>query len=566
MNDKSVVLWAIENIQLPKKQKWSFVDRSWQIQILEDTSKFVVARKPTQIGMSVAFLTKMLYFADTNTARLMLTLPRDDDVSDMINSRMNEIIIESPNIQNKLRDVDNVRMKKFGSSFLHFVAMSTPPRMLDVDWLLNDEVDLSNPENLEQVVNRLDASSFGYHHQISTPSIDDYGIDKIYKLSDMKEWFVTCAYCNYEQPLDWDANVENNKSETWYKCAKCSNRLHAEDIREGRWLSTSENKSDISGYQINQMMCPWISPKKLWDEFTTKSKKNFYNLRLGKPYTPSNASISKEIIDQRCFESRHKKEFYKEQGATYVLGCDQGNVLHVSIGKIVNNNVQIVYLTTISFEDGFIELFKLMNRFGIRKGILDALPNHHDAQKISNDLRGNQLLVAYFSSVQKMYEQKENKVYINKTDAYDYVLQNIIDGKLQFPVSDNMLDVDMAVSHMCNMRRDIEIQHSKHGGISNFHVWKSVGPDHYADAILYMLMAADMISSSSGISVLDIEAIMRDPEIKKQNFYDLFGLAIDHAFDDFDIETYDNLPENILQERRNVLMPDNPYVQRGWSQ
>ena len=195
----NTVEWAVTNIQLPKGAKWDFSDRKWQLDILNDTSKKIVCRKPTQVGMSTVFLIKMLHFADENACRLLYTLPRQDDVYDMVNSRLHDIVTESPYVRTAISEVDNVRMKKFKKSWLHFIEMSVPPRMLDADWMVNDEVDLSNQNNLQQAVSRLDASKYNTHHQISTPTIEGYGIDALYEISDKKQWFVQCGYCNYRQ-------------------------------------------------------------------------------------------------------------------------------------------------------------------------------------------------------------------------------------------------------------------------------------------------------------------------------------------------------------------------------
>lgn len=508
--------WAVNNINLPKGAKWDFNDRRWQLDIINDKSQKIVCRKPTQVGMSTVFLIKMLHFADTTTCRLLYTLPRQDDVYDMVNSRLHDIVTESPTIREAISEIDNVRMKKYKKSWLHFIEMSVPPRMLDADWMLNDEVDLSNQQFLQQAISRLDASSIGVHHQISTPTIEGFGIDSIYQLSDKKEWFVTCGYCNYEQVMDWNVNLETSRGDVYYKCARCGKKIHPEDIRDGQWIATGDTKSGISGYQISQLMVPSLTPKKLWQEYKTIERKTFYNYRLGIPYSPASAAFDKDHLTDKCISGNNKKELSKSDDAVYVLGCDQGNVLHYCVMKVHREYSEVVLLGT---TEDFDEVGRLINIFGIRICVLDALPNHHTAMQLAEDNNGK-IKLAFFGNAEKIYTVKDDRIYINKTDGYDMLLQKFVDVNIVFYTESGSSivppEVTLGISHLCNMRRDIETQTSRVGGVLSFHTWKNVGPDHYADAILYASIAADMVVSRGR---LEIYSIPNQIQEKRVNLY-----------------------------------------------
>lgn len=527
----STLIWAVQNIRLPKGAPWDFSDRQWQLQLMDDQSKQIVVRKPTQVGLSTVMLTKMLHFADLHRCRAIMTLPRQDDVYDLVNSRLSEIIENSPYILERMVGVDNVRMKRFGESWLHFVEMSVPPRMMDVDWMLNDEVDLSNSEYLEQAVSRMDASQYGYHHRISTPTIPGYGIDALYELSDKKVWIVKCPYCSFEQDLDWNLNVANEGGKTWYKCTRCGNKLHEEDIREGRWIVTGDSNSAISGYQINQMMCTYIDPSKLWVQYKTLTTKNFYNFRLGLPYAASSGGVSRDVLMERCFQSAHSKEVENDGESVYVLGADQGNTIHVSVAKIEGNTAKIVFLEEIPFDAGFKRLEDIIRKFKIKYAVIDALPNHHSSRQLAESLKGV-AYTAYFTALDKLYASNDQtlKININKTDAYDHLLYKISSYELQFYGFASNIDVALnkAMSHISNMRRDIEQQNTRAGGVKTFHVWKGVGADHYADAIVYMLIAADMAHGvKSDLKIYDIGDILNSMIAEEDD--GVSGLMVDPA-------------------------------------
>ena len=547
--NESTLIWLVNNIRLPKKLPWAFEDRPWQIDIIEDGSKYITCRKPTQIGMSTVFLGKMLHFADTHTIRAMLTLPRQDDVYDMVNSRLSEIIRESPYIKSKVGAVDNVRMKEFGDSWLHFSEMSVEPRMLDVDWMVNDEVDLSNPLYLEQASSRMDASKYGYHHKIGTPTIDGYGVDALFELSDKKHWIVRCRYCLHEQNLTWEENIGfSDKDGAFYKCARCSQKITSEDIRNGKWVAFGSSKAFYSGYQINHLMVPMIDPNKLWAESKTMSPKNFHNFRLGLPYTPTSGSITQDFVRENCFSSYHAWEASGgNKDRRYIMGADQGNEIHIVVAYVDDSErINIVFATKLSFDEGFGELEKIMGRYNISMAVLDALPNHHSARQLADRL-GTRMKVAYFTKIDAKYKTLDGqRLHINKTDAYDYLVELISTGKIQFPEPSprSNLAVNEVVAHMSNMRRDILESKTRTGAELTTHIWKSVGKDHFADAMVYAIIAADILAGTrSELKVIDISRI--------GEYMDAMGIA-----------EYGTGGSSEELELEPLLQPTNPYTNR----
>ena len=74
-------------------------------------------------------------------------------------------------------------------------------------------------------------------------------------------------------------------------------------------------------------------------------------------------------------------------------------------------------------------------------------------------------------------------------------------SKIQFH---NSVETTSAIAHLCNMRRDIKTQMSRIGGTLSFHTWEAVGPDHYADAVLYAMIAADVVTARGRLDFIEI--------------------------------------------------------------
>jgi hypothetical protein len=526
--EKSPLLWSIAHVPLPKGVGWDFADRTWQIDFFDDPSPSTVVMKPTQIGLTTISLARYLYFAVHNRCRLMYTLPRQDDVTDLVTSRLDGIIQASPLLSSLAGSVNNVRLKSLGSSYLHFMEASVTPRMLDVDYLVHDEVDLSNQGHLEQYASRLDASQFREHHRLSTPTLEGYGIHALFEQSDKKMWFVKCPRCNYEFTLNWELNTRFGGNRTWYACEKCDKEITSDTINSGKWIVTGNPNSDISGYSISQMMTPFISPDRLKAQFDAMTPKNFANLRLGLPYAPSVGGFSKVEVMDKCFSSGHGETIIN--GATYYLGADQGNELHVAIGMVVGDVMKIVHLEKVSFADGFERIASLMNRYRVAKAVVDALPNRHSAYQLANRFPGRMRL-ATFSEIDSLYREEDtNRVIINKPDSYDRLRDMVANGRLQFYGGRSSMTeaVSDALDHLSNMRRDEVTRTSKSGGDYQKIVWVNTGPDHYADAIDYLSIACDRAGNSSlsarevgfrdSFSDNSTEPFNQNPYAKKRRF------------------------------------------------
>lgn len=504
LEPSSPMVWAIRNVRLPKGAPWDFTHRAWQSQIFDDPARKLVIIKPTQIGMTTIALTKMLHYATYNSVRAMYTLPRQDDVYDLVNGRLERMFMDSPMLASYIGSVDNVRLKTYGRSYLHFMESSVPPRMLDVDVLINDEVDISNQDHLEQYIARLDASEFGIHTRLSTPTITNFGIDAIYRESTQNVWYVKCERCNHEQELTWEGNVAIRGSDAWLLCERCGKQLTPETVQAGRWIPSSPSR-EIVGYSISQLMVTSIPLSRLVSDFKTMRTKNFYNLRLGKPYTPAIGGMSRDAIIQNCFVSEHTKE---NTGGGYFIGADQGNDIHVVVAKVEEDKVKIVHMEVIPLEEGFDRLQTLAYRYGVRKMVLDGLPNRHSALSLAKSFKSNQVRVAFYSPSDRVYKESpsEPQVNINRTMAFDVMQDAINTGRLQFYGTRTSLDTitRLAMSHISNMRRDEVISHTAIGGEKVEIAWVNTGADHFAHAISYLLVAVDSSSQPTGFRVATV--------------------------------------------------------------
>lgn len=539
LSRESAVIWSTKNVRLPKDAQWDFQDRAWQVQIFDDAPPNLVVIKPTQIGLTTLMLCKMFHQAHYHPLRAMYTLPRQDDVYDLVNGRVTSMLENSPALAAKLSNVDNVRLKVYGSSYIHFMESTVPPRMLDVDLLINDEVDLSNQDYLEQYIARLDASLRPLHWRISTPTIHNFGIHAAYERSTKNTWLVKCPRCGLDQELQWDANMRHKGGDTWLSCTQCDKRLEPEVIQDGRWVSEYPGR-DIVGYSVSQLMVTSISPQKLYNDSLTMTAKNFYNLRLGKPYTPATGGISRSAVYEKCFPGTVK---HLSTGEGYFLGADQGNDIHVLIGKPDGDLIRIVHAEVIPIDDGFDRLEYLMKAYGIRQAVVDGLPNRHSALAFARKFTSYRAACAFYSSVQDMYKTNpgEFSVLINRSMMFDSLYEKLNEGKIiMYGSRSAMTDVMRKfVNHVTSIKRDEVHTETKLGGKKTEITWVSTADDHFAHALLYLATAIDMKSSHGGF---------RAVEVTGTSGHDV-GIEVDRKYN-----IYAAQGANLREVRRNAVL------------
>lgn len=471
-------------------------------------------------------IARMLWFLSYNSARGMYTFPRRDDVTDFVTSRLEVIIQNSPAIKNKMYGTDNLRLKQIGNSFLHFQEASVPPRMLDVDKLVNDEIDLSDPDALAQYPSRLDASRWKIHHKLSTPTVPGYGIDALYSQTDRKTWLIKCPRCGDWQKMEWDVNLRVNEvtDEAWYACRSCERVFAPWDIESGAWVAEStEGHHYGSGYQISQMMMPRMHPPtSLWLKFKVSPIKHFYNLSLGEPYRPPGGSVDRETFLENAFEEDVIPiEGVGRQNGRYYMSYDQGNDLYVMVGKYHNGAMQIVRAEVFPFEErgGWDRIRELFNAFQPRILLGDASPNRHPARDLTESLPKNRAFMAFYTESHQEYSvsKAEQKVSINRTEALDRARDAIHSGGIKLagrrmPLLPSMSRV---VDHCTSIERDEEIRHAQ-AGDKIIGVWRPTGPDHFFHCLAYILVAHEMRPAGAiRINVIGSKAPGRDEEYER---------------------------------------------------
>ena len=314
----------------------------FQVDIYNDQSDNLVVMKPAQVGLSTLEILKNFRDAEKEKMDIIYTLPTDSDVGIFVGGKVNRIIQNNPYMSRLTKDKDTIEQKKIGKSMIYFRGTWSKKAaiMVTADRLVHDEKDSSKQDVIADYQARLQHSKFKQTHVFSHPSTPNSGVDIEWRISDQKEWFITCPHCGHKQYLSWD--TENPKKMSvdiknkTFICKKCRKILADSDRGCGEWVARFDRKKHPeikwSGYHISLLMAPWISAETIVNKYQEvidgkQTMDFFYNKLLGLPYAGSGNSITEDTIkgawtpDKNLFKGR------------LVIGVDSGVKLNYVVGN-----------------------------------------------------------------------------------------------------------------------------------------------------------------------------------------------------------------------------------------
>ena len=291
--------------------------------IYADRSPFICAIKAAQIGFTTFEILKTAHEAKNENLDIIYVLPTADDVKQFSGGKTNRIIDNNPVLQEWTADKDSIEQKRFGKATIYYRGSWTERTalMISARKLVVDEFDRCKQSIVEQYDSRLQAITNPRKAYFSNPSLPDFGIDKIYKLSDQKKWHInhSCGqtFVLDESCIDYTLEL--------YICPKCGKEITDEERRMGEWIPTRvipEGEVQWSGYWIPLWINPKFSAKKIAAYKQEKSAEYFANFVAGQAYINSTDQLSLPKL-QKCLTSE-----VNERKLRTIIGLDTGHNLH----------------------------------------------------------------------------------------------------------------------------------------------------------------------------------------------------------------------------------------------
>lgn len=466
-NKISLLHWILENkIKNENGSPIEFENHKCMLDIYSDRTPIQVIQKASQVGASTMEIIRTLHGARFWGINQIYTLPTSDDVLKFVQSKVNRIIKVNPCIQEGVdpKSTDSIEQKEIGKSFVFFKGTFTEREaiMLTSDRNIHDELDKSKPEVVRDYTSRMGYSKIRSQHFFSTPTIPDFGINKLFDQSDQKYWRFNCPHCSFRQHMEWEKNVDEERG--IYICQKCGKEITPAQINElGSWEARYPGRK-ISGYWISQMHCPWktatdlIKEKKDADDDTY-----FYNFVLGLPYLAADQKIPQSLFLRNLTEAEAvAADDYNVMGIDTGMGSGKGN--HVIIG----NKTGIFWIGILTDHDGhdrFQQAADLIKFYDIRVIVIDGQPYTEEAWNLAKQFP-YRVYLSWFKDDPKMLEvvrffdeeegkdkemTDEVKVYSSRTRIMDDTISALRRGEIKFAMKADSPTFKMLIEHAQTM-------------------------------------------------------------------------------------------------------------------
>ncbi|MFA5730312.1 MAG: phage terminase large subunit family protein [Candidatus Paceibacterota bacterium] len=475
----------------------SFKRHKFLIDFYQDQSREIVAKKCSQVGFSTAAIIKALHLAKYKKANTIYLLPSKSIVKDFVLPKVDPLINSNKPLKDMMGKTDNLGLKSVGigrdQRFVYFRSSwdESSGIAISAHILIADELDRSNQKAISTYKTRLDAAlldrpDLGWDWRFSNPSIEGFGVDELYKKSDMKRWFIKCSRCNHYQVLTFPDNI--NFKEKCYICMRCKRPLSDDDRTRGQWVKAYLGRS-ISGYWISQLMAPWIPASKIIED-SLGDQSIFYNFTLGLPYTSKDIQMTREALT-KCIQPDYNPR------TDVAIGVDNGIIKHFVVGNRYG-------IFQVGSTESWQEIENLRNQYDAYM-VIDSNPYPTPVMKLVNKYPGKVFAHFYSDDTKQMGTIRFGEgddagiVKSDRTKLIDAVVADINSQDILFNLTLTDLENQEYIKHWLNIYRIIEETSKgiKHG------VWKTIEgkPDHFAHATSYFKVAMQQTLTRGSVIV-----------------------------------------------------------------
>jgi hypothetical protein len=467
--------------------------------MLTEEARRQVFLKGAQLGLTSIQMIRTIHglISGRYPQGALYLFPSLGDIQDFSRGRFNPLINDNDSIARHVQDTDTMGIKRIGGSMLYmrgarstskvggFKRSSAALKSVPADRLVLDERDEMAADMVDLARERLSHSDVKEEIHLSTPTIPDFGVDKLFQDSDQRHWFIRCGKCGKDTCLEieFPACLEELPDGRVIRlCQRCKDaEIHP---RDGHWEALYPDKAkDMVGWRISQLNSMYVAPGeilKLYRDPPNGNLAEVMNSKLAQAHIAAeNRLIASEVI-ALCGDKAMSEE---DRGPCY-LGADIGNLIHCTIGrKHPEKGAEIVYIG--AFPD-WSHLDTLMRRFNVSRAVIDALPETRLSREFAKR-HGGRAFCCFYSEHQKGgygWNERELTVTANRTESMDASHNEISMGNILLPAENET--VHEFARHCSNVAR--VLQTDPDTGASRY-VYIKTGPDHYRHATNYMTMA-----------------------------------------------------------------------------
>lgn len=508
---------------------WSFKYHPWTKDMMDDDNPMIVGRKAAQMAYTEVAINKTFYAIDYKGTSVMYFLPASKpDATDFSTGRFDPALEMSPHLSKLFSDTSNIGHKRAGNANLYIrgARSRSQAKSVPCGMMIFDELDEMNQKIVTLALERMSGHKEKQWMKISTPTIDKFGIDAEYVLSDQKHFFFKCPHCSkmteliFPECLVITANdyTDSEIFNSYLKCKECGHILNhdikCEWLKNGIWVP-AQPKRMASGYYINQLYSSAIAPHEIAISYLKSlmdvtEEQEFYNSKLGLPHVIEGARVTDKDIDS-CIGEYRMAEIIASRQNIITMGIDVGKFIHYEIIKwsFINdptshdiNLMARSQVLKVGKVDDFEQLDNLMRNFCIRFCVIDAQPETRKSLEFARRFRGYVKCCWYgkgIKSKQINMGSEEEYITVDRTSWLDMSLGRFQKQTVKIPQ-------DIPQEYKDHIKALVRVYEKDNEGNPIGRYVKSVHEqDHYAHAHNYAEIALNLaVTFSRSQDIKDI--------------------------------------------------------------
>ena len=500
--------WLTDNSIALSHGPWRLKGHEYQLAWLQEEAPEQVFIKGAQIGVTDSMVLRTLHgmvYGKYPQGSLYL-FPTRDDVKDFSKARFDPLIAENACISRHVKNTDATNIKQIGRGFLYLRGAritknvggakktSSQLKSIPVDRVVFDERDEMDDSMVELARERVSHSDVKELISVGTPTIPDYGVDKLYQNSDQRVWMIRCEHCGKYTCLEHEfptCIIRNPEGGAYRACIHCRKEIFPFN---GEWVAQVPSKtSSLVGWWISQLNSLYVDPAYILDLYEDPPNGNLaevMNSKLGRAYIPAENRLTSSEVYACCGSDA---PLMRNEGPC-CMGVDVGNpTLHVVVGhKKTKHNIKVIWMGRVS---SFNDLHDIAQRYSVRSSVIDLKPEIRKVREFQAAESYSVFACDYVETRVGMtsWDDKERIIKCNRTEVCDASHDFIISpGKLELPRRNT--ELDLFVKECCNIAKVLEEDADTGARVYRY---KKLGADHYRHALNYMLLASERVGSIS---------------------------------------------------------------------
>ena len=395
----------------PGKYSWKY--HPWVRDIHDTQATYNYIMKAAQLGCTEVAINRAFYVLDQLKRDVLYVLPTALNASDFAKARFNVALRHSPYLEQMFTNTNAVNLKQTATNSLYIRGSRGDSNLksIPVSELILDETDEMDMKQVWLALERLSGHLEKHVWALSTPTIPNWGIHKLFLTSTQEHYFFKAPCCGRRTELVWPDSIkicgetvtDPRCHESYLVCKECgatlNHRSKPEWLKGATWEPTAHNGNpDVRGFYINQLYSFTVTPGEIAVAYfrtfgDEAANKELHNSKLGVPFVGEGAQVTNAMIDE-CIGNHTAQDARPKLGGerTIVMGVDQGKMCHYVVMEFLvdrfGNDINVASKGKLLafgkyYEEDWNVLDNLMREWQVLGCVIDADPQINEARRFA---------------------------------------------------------------------------------------------------------------------------------------------------------------------------------------